>query len=76
MHAQKGEPELARERLEAALAIFRRLGARKDVERAEQMLSTLQDAPPGDAAVEGRPSPPARRSVVAGPRLARTERQA
>jgi tetratricopeptide (TPR) repeat protein/transcriptional regulator with XRE-family HTH domain len=35
MHAQKGEPGPARERLEDALAIFRRLGARKDAERAE-----------------------------------------
>jgi tetratricopeptide (TPR) repeat protein/transcriptional regulator with XRE-family HTH domain len=41
MHAQKGEPEPARERLEAALAIFRRLGARKDAERAEEALTTL-----------------------------------
>jgi transposase len=41
MHAQKGEPERARERLEAALAIFRRLGARKDAERMEQALAKL-----------------------------------
>jgi uncharacterized protein HemY len=41
MHAQQGEPEAARERLEAALAIFRRLGARKDAERAEQALAAL-----------------------------------
>jgi tetratricopeptide (TPR) repeat protein len=41
MHVQKGEPEPARERLEAALAIFRRLGARKDAERAEQTLASL-----------------------------------
>src|SRR5439155_13056414 len=33
MHVQKGEPEPARQRLETALAIFRRLGARKDSER-------------------------------------------
>jgi len=42
MHAQRGEPEPARERLEAALAIFRRLGARKDAERVEQALADLQ----------------------------------
>jgi tetratricopeptide (TPR) repeat protein len=36
-----GEAALAREQLVAALAIFRRLGARKDFERAEQVLSAL-----------------------------------
>ena len=41
MHVRKGEPEAARERLEAALAIFRRLGARKDAERVEQALTDL-----------------------------------
>ena len=40
LHAQKGEPEPACERLEAALEIFRRLGARKDVESVEQALAT------------------------------------
>jgi Tfp pilus assembly protein PilF len=41
MHMAKGEPGPARERLEAALAIFRRLGARKDAERSEQALAEL-----------------------------------
>lgn len=41
MHAVKGKPEPARERLEAALAIFRRLGARRDAERVEQMIAAL-----------------------------------
>jgi tetratricopeptide (TPR) repeat protein len=41
MYLQKGEPGSARERLEAALAIFRRLGARKDIERAELAISNL-----------------------------------
>ena len=41
MHAQKGELGPARERLQAALAIFRRLGARKDAERAEQAIGAL-----------------------------------
>ena len=41
MHVAKGEPGPARERLEAALAIFRRLGARKDAERVEQDLAAL-----------------------------------
>jgi hypothetical protein len=40
LHAQHSESKPARERLEAALAIFRRLGARKDVERTEQLLAT------------------------------------
>jgi tetratricopeptide (TPR) repeat protein len=39
LHVQKGEQEQAREKLEAALAIFRRLGARKDSERIEQLLA-------------------------------------
>jgi tetratricopeptide (TPR) repeat protein len=41
MHADKAEPQVARARLEAAGAIFRRLGARKDVERTEHLLATL-----------------------------------
>jgi hypothetical protein len=42
MHVAEGEPGPAQERLEAALAIFRRLGARKDAERVEQALADLQ----------------------------------
>jgi hypothetical protein len=42
MHAQKGELELARDRLEAARAIFQRLGARKDSERTEVTLGHLR----------------------------------
>lgn len=38
MHAQKGELASAQHRLEAALVIFRQLGARKDAERVEQAL--------------------------------------
>ena len=38
MHLQKGESGLARERLEAALTIFWRLGARKDAERAQEAM--------------------------------------
>ena len=38
---QQDEREPAQEHLEAALAIFRRLGARKDIERTEQLLATL-----------------------------------
>jgi tetratricopeptide (TPR) repeat protein/transcriptional regulator with XRE-family HTH domain len=41
LHAGKGKLEPARERLEAALAIFRRLGARKDVERTAQAIADL-----------------------------------
>jgi tetratricopeptide (TPR) repeat protein len=80
MHVHKGELEPACERLEAALAVFRRLGARKDAERVEQTLSTLQTAPLRAASVPALPSLPARQAVVAGAstsrRLTRTERQA
>jgi tetratricopeptide (TPR) repeat protein len=41
MQAQKGAPDLARERLEAALGIFHRLGARKDAERVAQAIGDL-----------------------------------
>jgi ATP/maltotriose-dependent transcriptional regulator MalT len=41
MHVAKGQLGPARQRLEAALAIFRRLGARKDAERAESALTAL-----------------------------------
>jgi tetratricopeptide (TPR) repeat protein len=41
MHMQRWQPGPARARLEAALAIFHQLGARKDVERSERLLSTL-----------------------------------
>ena len=41
MHAQKREPQPTRERLEAARAIFRLLGARKETERVEQALAAL-----------------------------------
>jgi tetratricopeptide (TPR) repeat protein len=42
LHVAKGEPVPARERLEAALAIFRRLGARKDAERADTDIANLR----------------------------------
>jgi tetratricopeptide (TPR) repeat protein len=41
LHSRKGELVQARERLEAAVAIFRRLGACKDVEWAERDLAAL-----------------------------------
>jgi len=41
MSLSRGEPEAARERLGAALAIFDRLGARKDAERVGQARSAL-----------------------------------
>jgi hypothetical protein len=66
MHAQNGEPEPARQRLEATQAIFRRLGARKDAERVEQALATLANAPPRDAAVPARPFLPRTQGAVAG----------
>jgi tetratricopeptide (TPR) repeat protein len=42
MHAQQQEPAPARERLEAALAIFRRLGARRDAQCVEQELREIE----------------------------------
>lgn len=41
MHVSKSEMRPARERLEAALAIFQRLGAKKDVEQVAGELSTI-----------------------------------
>jgi tetratricopeptide (TPR) repeat protein/transcriptional regulator with XRE-family HTH domain len=80
MHAQKGEPAPARGRLEAALAIFRRLGARKDAEWVEQALTTLHGAPPHGVSVhQTTPVSETHNGVAdasAGRRLSRTERQA
>jgi tetratricopeptide (TPR) repeat protein len=42
MHVQKGEREPALGWLEAALAIFQRLGARKEAERTEHAIRALQ----------------------------------
>lgn len=42
MHEAKGEPEQARTRLEQALAIFRRLGARWDAEQTELALERMR----------------------------------
>jgi Tfp pilus assembly protein PilF len=42
LHIQQGEVDQASERLEAALAIFRRLGARRDAARVEQELRELE----------------------------------
>lgn len=41
MCALKGDAENARQRLEAALMVFRRLGAMKDLERTERALAEL-----------------------------------
>jgi hypothetical protein len=41
LYAQMGQPELARERLAVAQAMFWHLGARKDVEWTEQALAAL-----------------------------------
>jgi hypothetical protein len=41
LHAHRSEIPQARERLEVARAIFRRLGARPDLERTEEVLATL-----------------------------------
>jgi len=41
LRLQKGDPQQGQERLEEALAIFQRLGARPHIERAEQALAKL-----------------------------------
>ena len=41
MHAERGEAERARERLEEAILIFRRLGAQPYAKRTEQALARL-----------------------------------
>jgi tetratricopeptide (TPR) repeat protein len=41
LHARQRQPAQASERTQEALAIFRRLGARKDVERIEQSMTVL-----------------------------------
>jgi hypothetical protein len=45
MHDRKGTPRRARDQLEAALVIFQRLGAKKDVERTGQALAALDRSP-------------------------------
>ena len=78
MHRQKGAPGPARERLEAALAIFSRLGARKDAELTEQALTALSGTPPGDASLQPLAALSTRQALEAaspaGPRLSRPER--
>jgi tetratricopeptide (TPR) repeat protein len=44
LHIREGESKEARKRLSAALGIFGRLGAKKDVERTEQALRALDPA--------------------------------
>jgi hypothetical protein len=41
LHRQRGDLEAARQWLGAALAIFRQLGAHKDAELTEQLLTML-----------------------------------
>src|SRR5205807_9273455 len=72
----------ARERLEAALAIFQRLGARADVARTEQALATLTQVacPPRAAALPGGAVASGERDGAAGRpigrRLSRADRHA
>jgi tetratricopeptide (TPR) repeat protein len=47
MHAQRGEPGPARERLREARALFRRLGARRQAAQVEQALAVLSQNPSG-----------------------------
>jgi len=44
LHIERDEPGPARERLEAALALFRRLGARQDIKRVERDLAEADSA--------------------------------
>jgi tetratricopeptide (TPR) repeat protein/transcriptional regulator with XRE-family HTH domain len=79
MHVQKGELEPAHERLGAALAIFRRLGARHDAEQVEQAIPSPQSMPPRAAALQPTMCPCEGHGLMAGSpadkRLSRTERQ-
>jgi hypothetical protein len=59
LHAALGEPELARERLQAALALCQRLGARRDIPRVEQALASL----PQNPSLFQNPLPSANRSL-------------
>jgi tetratricopeptide (TPR) repeat protein len=76
LHLQRGERGPARERLEAALAIFQRLGARKDAAQVEQAVAALRSC------AEAEPDPlslAAYRTeahATTGTRLARADRQA
>jgi hypothetical protein len=45
LYAQTGQTNAARERIEEALALFGRLGARRDSLLAEQLLATLSQNP-------------------------------
>jgi hypothetical protein len=78
LHTQTGEPDVARERWEAALAGFTRLGALADVARTAQALRTLTETPVPDIAEERVMPAPAEPAGLAaeGTRLTRTERQA
>jgi tetratricopeptide (TPR) repeat protein len=80
LHLQRGEPDLAGAHLEAALAIFRRLGARNHAEEVEQAITNLQSTPPRTTAPQAtlRPceGPGLMAGSPAGKRLSRTERQA
>jgi tetratricopeptide (TPR) repeat protein len=80
LRVQKGELEAARDRLAAALALFRRLGARTDMALAEQALRTLPGTPPGAAALHAMAAlSPRDGGAAASPasaRLSRPQRQA
>ncbi len=66
LHAQQGEPEVARERWEAAQAIFHRLEARRDAAQVDEALASLshptvqsQNPPPSVSAAmfQNAPAP-------------------
>jgi hypothetical protein len=81
LHLGGDETSAARERLEAALAIFRRLGARRDAAVVEQLLGTLSRAArsggaAGDLLAHRETGRALLSSGPVGRRLARPERQA
>jgi tetratricopeptide (TPR) repeat protein len=77
LHLAKGEPEAAPEPLQAALAIFRRLGAAAEAARTWR---ALQSVPPREVSAHPALSQPTRQGGATGPPtvrlLTRTERQA
>jgi tetratricopeptide (TPR) repeat protein len=80
LHTQKREPEAARERLQAALALFQHLGAGWDIQQTQQAITALQNAAPLDASLQPMAALAARHggkaASPAGTRLARPDRHA
>jgi len=54
LHTERGEFAVARERLEAALILFQRLGARQDASWTAQLLTTLAERTVDEPSAVGR----------------------